>query len=55
MVAGTRSERTMVASTMTARAMPTPNCLMIRVSPAAKPGKTTMMSRAAEAMMRPLR
>lgn len=54
-VAGTRRVRTMVASTMTATARPTPSCLMARTSPAAHPANTTTMSRAAEVMMRPVR
>ena len=55
MVAGTSSVRTMVASTRTAMASPTPSCLMARTSPAAKPAKTMTMRHAAEVMMRPLR
>src|SRR5215204_604495 len=51
-VAGTRTERTMVASISSATAMPKPICWNAIVSPIAKPQKTAMMMSAAPVMRR---
>ena len=54
MVAGTRTSRTMVASTKIAVARPSPIILMPGSSPRMKPQKTATMISAAEVMIRPV-
>ncbi len=52
--AGTSTERTIVASTSSAIAIPKPICWNITSSPAAKPRKTATMISAAPVMIRPV-
>ena len=52
MLAGTRTQRTIVASTRRATATPKPICWNITRSPAAKPPKTAMMISAAPVISR---
>ena len=52
MLAGTRTERTIVASIKTATASPKPTCWSITSRPAANPPKTATMIRAAPVMIR---
>ena len=55
MSAGTSSARTIVASTATATAVPTPSCLMNTICDVAKAPSATTSSSAAAVTIRPVR